>query len=146
MNKIIALLAVSLVSTAQAAVLLEKVSYPGFVMPSYALTKSCTLSDTGLLTQSYTLSGMNSKRNQTLVINKTAIVSNINQAATGIVSSDIFPVDAPTISYRAYQKQANGTMKMITLYEENGGSGFKKTNSAVAAVTLKNFIDVNCDH
>ncbi len=139
-----ALLSLCLTSTAQAGVLLEKVNYPGFVMPSYAINKSCTISDNGQLTMQYQLDGMSSKRTLPLQLTKARIKTKIAEAALGTINSENFAVDANTVSYRAYQKQADSPAKIVVLYEENGGSGEKKTNDSEAAVALRNFIDLNC--
>lgn len=133
-----------LVSTAQAGTLLEKVSTPGFVMSSYAITKKCTITDSGQLIQQYQLAGMNSKRSTPLQLTKASIKANISEAALGAINSESFPVDAASISYRAFQKQAGSTVKTVLLYEENGGSGQKTINNSASAVALRNFIDVNC--
>lgn len=139
-----ALLSLCLTSTAQAGVLLEKVSYPGFVMPSYAINKSCTISDNGQLTLLYQLGGMSSKRSVELQLTKTAIKTKIAEAALGAINSENFPVDVNTVIYRAYHKQDGSPAKAVLLYEENGGSGEKKVNDSEAAVALRNFIDLNC--
>lgn len=139
-----ALLSLCLASTAQAGVLLEKVNSPGFVMPSYAINKSCTISDSGQLIMQYQLDGMSSKRALQLHLTKAGIKTKIAEAALGTINSESFPVDAGTVSYRAYQKQADSPAKMVLLYEENGGSGEKKVNDSEAATALRNFIDLNC--
>ncbi|MCX7092061.1 MAG: hypothetical protein NTY50_01230 [Methylobacter sp.] len=139
-----ALLSLCLTSTAQAGVLLEKVSYPGFVMTSYAINKSCTISDNGQLTLHYQLDGMSSKRTVPLQLTKASIKTKIAEAALGVINSENFPVDVNTVIYRAYQKQDDSPAKAVLLYEENGGSGEKKVNDSEAAVTLRNFIDLNC--
>ena len=138
------LLPLCALSTAQASVLLEKVSYPGYVMPSYALTKSCTIQDNEQLVIQYQLDGMSSKRTLPLQLNKASIKAKIAEAETGAMSMESFPVDVATVIYRAYQKQADGKLKMVLLYEENGGSGTKSVNDAQSAVALRNFIDANC--
>lgn len=139
-----ALLPLCLASTAQAGVLLEKVSYPGFVMPSYAISKNCAIYDSGQLIIQYQLDGMNSKRIIPLQLSKSGIKMKIAEAAKGTINSESFPVDVATVIYRAYQKQADNTVQPVLLFEENGGSGEKKTNDAEAAVALRNFIDANC--
>ena len=138
------LVSLCLATTAQAGVLLEKVNYPGFVMPSYAISKSCTISDSGQLIMQYQLDGMSTKRTLPLQLTKASIKTKIAEAALGKISSESFPVDVNTVSYRAYQKQADGSDKKVLLFEENGGSGEKKINDSEAAVALRNFIDVNC--
>ena len=138
------LVSLCLATTAQAGVLLEKVNYPGFVMPSYAISKSCTISDSGQLIMQYQLEGMSTKRTLPLQLTKASIKTKIAEAALGKISSESFPVDVNTVSYRAYQKQADGSDKKVLLFEENGGSGEKKINDSEAAVALRNFIDVNC--
>jgi hypothetical protein len=140
----LALLALAAVSSAHSAVLLEKVSYAGFVMPSYAITKSCTINDNGQLIMDYKLAGMNSKRTIAMQINSSVIKDTIVQAQAGKITTAIFPVDAATVMYRAYYKQSNGSTKTVSLYEENGGTGQLKTNTSQAAQTLKNFINLNC--
>ncbi|MCF7988685.1 MAG: hypothetical protein K9L60_14125 [Methylovulum sp.] len=133
-----------LIGNAQAGVLLEKLTFPGFVMQSDAISKSCKIQEDGTLSLDISLDGMNSKRSQPMRLTKNSIKSKINEAAAGKILSESFPVDVPTVIYKAYQKQANGSYTAITLYEANGGSGEKKTNDAQSAKTLMNFIDVNC--
>lgn len=138
------LLSLCIVSTAQAAVLLEKVTLPGEVLPGYDIRKNCVIQDSGQLVIQYQLSGMNSKRTMPLQLSKPGIKIKIDEAATGTITSEIIPVDVATIIYRTYQKQIDGTIKTVLLYEENGGSGEKKINNSQAATALRNFIDVNC--
>jgi hypothetical protein len=133
-----------LASTAQASVLLEKVKYPGYVMQSYAISSRCTLSDTGLLVQHQQLGDLISKRKTQLQVTTANIKAKMTLAASGKITSSPFPVDPPTVIYRAYQKQPDGSTKQILLYEENGGSGQKKVNEAQEAIMLRNFIDLNC--
>jgi hypothetical protein len=131
-------------TTAQAGTLLEKVSSPGFVMSSYAIVKKCSITDNGQMVQQYQLHEMASKRTTPLVLAKGSIKIKISEAALGTINTEGMPVDGPTISYRAYQKQAGSALKTVLLYEENGGSGQKSTNDSPSAVALRNFIDVNC--
>jgi hypothetical protein len=133
-----------LASTAQAGVLLEKVKYPGEVMPSYTISSRCTLSDTGLLVQHQQLGDLISKRKTQLQVTTANIKAKVTLAAAGKVTSSTFPVDGQTIIYRAYQKQPDGSVKQILLYEENGGSGQKLVNETEEAIVLRNFIDLNC--
>lgn len=139
-----ALLSFCLVSTAQADILLQKISSPGFVMSTYAISKSCTITDAGQLIMQFQLDGMNSKRSIPLQLTKASIKTKISEAALGTLNTESFPVDVPTISYYAFQKQADNTVKKVVLYEANGGSGQKITNDSQSAVALRNFIDVNC--
>jgi hypothetical protein len=134
----------SLVSMAHAEVLLEKVKSPGFVMTSYAVSSRCTISDTGLLTTQLQLGELLSKRNTQLQLTTLKVKARIKEAALGNITTNSFPVDAATISYRAYQKQLDGTLKQILLFEQNGGSGVESKNNTEAAITLRNFIDLNC--
>lgn len=132
------------VSTVQADVLLEKIKQPGYVMPSYAISSRCTLSNTGLLTTKLQLGELISKRNTRLQLTTLKIQAKINEAALGKITTSSFPVDPPTVTYRAYQKQSNGSTQAVLLYEENGGSGVKSINNSEAATLLRNFIDLNC--
>lgn len=138
------LLALSLIADAQAGIILEKVTYAGETLPSYAINKHCTINDNGQLNTEYQLNSMSSKRTQVLKLSKITIKQNIDTAALAIINTDIFPVDGETILYRAYQKQMDGTVKTVLLYEENGSSGEKKVNASDSAIALRNFIDLNC--
>ncbi|MFZ2724709.1 MAG: hypothetical protein WAX77_00485 [Methylococcaceae bacterium] len=135
----------SVSTTAQAGILLEKVNYPGFVMDSYAATKHCAIHDNGQLSLDYQLTDLYSKQSLPLKFSRAAIKNKIALADTGTINTEIFPVDANTVIYRAYLKQSDASIKTVLLYEENGGSGQKHSNTSEAAITLKNFIDLNCE-
>jgi hypothetical protein len=128
---------------AAAGVLLEKVTYPGFVRQEDAISTRCTLHDDGLMTMQYQLGSLKSLHKQTLQLNTAAIKQNIDIAALAPMSSAIFPVDANTQIYRAYQKKA-GAVKTVVLFEQNGGTGEEKTNGSSEALMLRHFIDLNC--
>lgn len=134
-----------LFNTAYAGILLEKVSYAGFVMESHAINKTCTISDNKQLLKTYQLMAMRSKQRIELDLSVNAIKAKITEAKAGEIQAEIFPVDAPTVIYRAYQK-TNGKIESVLLYEENGGSGQKNTNMAESAVALRNFIDLHCSN
>ncbi|MDO9105024.1 MAG: hypothetical protein Q7U57_08685 [Methylovulum sp.] len=129
---------------AHSGVLLEKISSPGFVMPSYAAGKNCAIRENGQLSMRYQLDDMNSSHTLTLHLSKSSINTKISEASLGVIHSEAFPVDANSVLYRAYQKQVDGSVKTVLLYEENGGSGEKKVNDSESAVALRNFIDLNC--
>lgn len=129
-----------------ANVLLEKVTYPGFVMQSYAISTQCQLMDNGQIMRTKQLGGLTSNQVLPLKLSVDTIKTSIKTAALGKITIENAPVDMPTISYRAYQKQSNGKWKQILLWEQNGGSGENKTNDSTEATTLKNFININCDN
>lgn len=139
MQKIIALVLLSLASTAQSAVLLERVKVPGNI--NNALSESCTISDKGLLTQTYKVSDISSKRTRTLAVSNSSILSKIDLAAPGNTHFFMLPDVGGTI-YRAYQKQADKTLKPIILNLDEGSFSINDIN----ADALMKFIDINCDH
>jgi hypothetical protein len=129
---------------AAADVLLERVTWPGFVMEGYAASTACTIDSGGQLRQTFQLAELKSSRSQQTQLTVAPLKAAIAEAALGKVASEIFPVDAPTTIYRAYRRGADGRPRPIVLLEENGGSGEKKVNQSPAAIKLKNFIDLNC--
>lgn len=127
----------------EAAVLLEKTTSRGFVMPAYGVTSRCSLTDDGHLIQQYNLSTLMSKRVSAMQLSVINLKTMIKNTSFGMVTSEMFPVDAGTQTYRAFNIQA-GVVKSVLLYEENGGTGQKRTNNAPEALILRNFIDLNC--
>ncbi len=83
------LLPLCALSTAQAGVLLEKITYPGYVMPSYALSKSCTIQDNEQLVIQHQLDGMSSKRTLPLQLSKASIKAKIAEAETGTIRKNL---------------------------------------------------------
>lgn len=137
-------LSLFLVSTGQAAVLLEKVTLPGFVLPQRAIVQKCTINDNGQIVKQFQLAGMQANHVLPVQLSLKSIKAKINQAAGGKITSSIIAVDGPSFTYTAYQMQANGTAKSVLLYKENGGAGTKAVNNSLAAQALSNFIDLNC--
>jgi hypothetical protein len=153
---------------ASAGVLLEKVTFPGFVRQEYAISTRCTLSDgmkavanpvgtgiavpigtgitvpNGVLVMESQLGSLKSKRQQPLQLSAEAIKAVITVASLTPIISHSFPVDAGTQIYRAYQKKADGSVKSVLLWEQNGGTGTENINSSAEALMLRNFIDLNC--
>ncbi|MCF7986682.1 MAG: hypothetical protein K9L60_03860 [Methylovulum sp.] len=139
MKKIITLVLLSLASIAQSAVLLERVKIPGNI--NNALSESCTISDKGLLTQRYQISDMSSKRTRALVLSNSSILAKIDLVAPGNTHFFMLP-DVGGSIYRAYQKQADKTLKPIILNLDEGNFSINDFN----ADALMKFIDINCDH
>jgi hypothetical protein len=132
-----------LASAAQAApLLLEKITQPGFVMPAYAITKTCAISSDGKMTQTYTIGAATSKKLTQLVLGS-GIGDVIIEAEKGKITQSSGPVDTPTVIYNAYRME-NGRNRKIILSVHDGGSGIVKENNADAARLLQNFIDLNC--
>lgn len=141
------LLSVCLLATSvvHAGVLLEKITLPGYGLDIDAVTKHCSIQDNGQLTIQLQVSSLISKRSQSLQLSKATIKSRIDEAAAGIINTYAFNLDGPTITYNAYQKQPDGTVKTILLYKEDGASGSQQQNNSDSAIRLRNFIDLNCE-
>jgi hypothetical protein len=134
----------TLAAAANAEVLLEKQTYPGFVLPAYAISTHCTLADDGKLFIEYQLGSLKSSRSQQLKLSTSSIKRSILEAAQGNITTNPYPVDVPITIYRAYQYPPNSDPKTVTLLERNGGSGTETVNDSQAALALRNFIDLNC--
>ncbi|MEQ1739330.1 MAG: hypothetical protein ABL884_05435 [Methyloglobulus sp.] len=139
-----AALLLSIASTAQAGILLERVTLPGETLPQNYITKKCFVLDTGQMVKQYQLQGLVSKQVIPLQLSKATIKSAIDLAATGTITSKNIAVDGPTITYRAYRIGADGKLTAVMLYQENGGSGKEYNNNSFDAKILRNFIDQNC--
>lgn len=129
---------------APADVLLERVTLPGYVMESFAARTACTIDDNGHLAQEFQLGELASNRVQQTHMTVGTVKLAIIEAARGTLQTESFPVDAPTVIYRAYKAGADSGARVVLLLEENGGSGEKKVNQSPAAQKLKNFIDLHC--
>ena len=122
--------------------LLEKITTPGFIAPSAALSKSCVIQKSGNLVISYNLGGLISKRTTLLKLNFPTIIATIDKAAVGPFAAGLSTVDTGRTEYNAYQKQPDGSLKKIILFQQGGIS--PATNLAPEATLLRNFIDLNC--
>lgn len=137
-------LSLLLQGVASADVLLERITAPGHVMEPYAVSSRCTLDDNEVVETYFQLGDLKSRRIQQAQLSLQTIRRAINDAASGAIFSEIFPVDAETQIYNAYKRKPDGTYQQVRLWEENGGRGEKKVNQAPSAMKLKNFIDLNC--
>jgi hypothetical protein len=137
-----ALAALLLTQTISAAPLLEKITKPGFVLEERAINKSCVIQDTGNLAIDYNLGQLSSKRASVLKLNLATIKTIIDKAASGTLKTWPSIVDIGRVEYYAYQKQADGSLKKIILWQT--GEIAPKTNNALEARLLRNFIDLNC--
>lgn len=141
-NQILGILCLSILSlpSAYAArVILQKTTSPGFVMPAYAISKTCKIHDNGQITQHYQVASAASLKTGKLKLRPTT-GGLIDEAALGKITETITAVDIPSVSYVAFQK----TNKKVILRDINGGTGVEKTNESEAATILRNFIDLNC--
>ncbi len=131
---------------ASAEVLLERFNASGEMLPEMSSSTVCTITDTGQLETDYTAGGnLRSHRVQQLQLSLTALRTTIAEAQKGeLASVDPFPVDGPTLRYRALRHFADGREVEVILWEENGGSGRKQMNTSPAATRLRRFIDMNC--
>jgi len=135
-------LAILTVPTVQAGVILEKVQTPGFVLPAYAITKTCAINGAGRMVQTYQVADVSSAKTIQLKLGG-PLDELIDLAAKGTLTQSSIPVDVPTTGYYAYQP-TKGKPRKVVLFESNGGSGVQTDNSAEEAMILRNFIDLNC--
>jgi hypothetical protein len=122
--------------------LLEKITTPGNIAPTAALSKSCVIQKSGNLVMSYNLGGLTSTRKTLLKLNFLTIISTIDKAALGTLTTGASTADTGRIEYNAYQKQLDGSMKKIVLWQEGGIA--PAINDAPEATLLRSFIDLNC--
>jgi hypothetical protein len=134
---LIALLAAHSVS---AVPLLEKDTISGFISPAYAINKTCVIHRAGTMVNSYNLGGLASQRSTVLKLSLAKIVTMINNAALGSLTPGQPIPDAGIVEYYAYQPQADGSLKKIVLWQ----GGAPQLNNSAEALTLRNFIDLNC--
>jgi hypothetical protein len=122
--------------------LLEKITTPGFVLPEYAISKTCTLQTNGSLSISYTIGGLTSKKISQLKLSLPSLKQTIDAAAMGELTEGPSIADTGRVEYAAYQAQVGGTSKKIILWQ--AGEIAPKTNNSSEARLLRNFIDLNC--
>ena len=129
-----------------AGVLLERAHSSGEIVPEMSSSAVCTITDTGELETDYTAGGyLRSHRVQQLQISLTALRTTIAEAQKGeLTSVEPFPVDGPSLRYRALRHFADGRDVEVVLWEENGATGRKQVNTSPAATRLRLFIDMNC--
>jgi hypothetical protein len=140
------LLLCAVATTVSAATLLVRQSSPGYVPQELALSTTCVLDDKGVVTTKEQLGKMASKTNTSTQFSLTTIRQMIDEAATGKLKKPEFEIaDAPSKTYYAFQKQADGKINKIFLYEDLGNVNNNKYNDSSAALSLKTFIDVVCD-
>ena len=148
----VALLSVSLISTAQAAVLLEKYSQSGGEGPAESrFEASCAIhtsaqANKGVLIKKTSVAGIVSTQTTPIQFNTTQLNNIIALASKGKITSTPLPLDVATHMYVAYQKQTNGSNKAIALYGEDGDIGKKTINNSVAAKSLVNYLEMNCEN
>lgn len=128
--------------TAEAVPLLEKDTSPGFVSPSYAISKTCVIHRAGIMINSYNLAGLSSQRIMPLKLSLAKIITMINNATLGALTTGQSTVDTGSVRYYAYQAQADGSFKKIVLWQVGGVA--PQVNNSAEALTLRNFIDLNC--
>ncbi len=142
----LALLTALAPALASAEVLLERVQASGYTLEEQSFAARCTIEDTGQVEIEYRAgSGLLSHRAQQMQISLATLRASIAEAYKGeLVAVEPFPVDGPTRRYRAFRKMNDGRLLEVLLWEEDGNSGRKQTNTSPAATRLKRFIDLNC--
>lgn len=123
-------------------ILLEKTITSGFASASGPHSIRCALRENGTLSFQYQLGDITSTTKKTIKYTKTALKKAINDAALGSVDTTaaIFP-NSDSVQYNAYQHQAGGNFKLVTL----GAFGSSAiVNNAPAATQLQNFLDFYC--
>ena len=133
---------------ALSATLLIKSEVPAPLPPQYALpSTSCIFDDQGLLLTTHRLNGLFAKKSDIVSVSTDAVKKMIAEAATGSIKKpSAVIIGAATVSYYAYQKLTDGSLKRIFLAETHGNSidDTQTVNESAAAVALKNLIDVMC--
>jgi hypothetical protein len=131
---------------AWAAPLLIRSSVPGFMMQEVALYKTCTLDDNGSLVINNRLNGLSSKNTTKLQVSVKSIKDSISSAFMGKLQrpESIADKDKPTSAYYAYQKQRNGKLAKVLLWQDNGVPLENIYNDSSAALTLRKFMDTIC--
>ena len=139
----ITLIALLAAHSASAVPLLEKDTISGFISPAYAINKTCVIHRAGTMVNSYNLGGLASQRSTVLKLSLAKIVTMINNAALGFLTpGQPTAADQGGVEYYAYQPQAGGSLKKIVLWQIGGGT--PQLNNSAEALTLRNFIDLNC--
>lgn len=140
------LLACLVPALASAEVLLERAHTSGHIPEEYSFASTCSLHDTGQITTEHRAgSRLMSHQSQQLQISLTTLRASIAEARNSeLVAVEPFPVDGPTLRYRAFRKLADGRQGEVLLWEEDGGAGRKRENTSPAAIRLRTFIDLNC--
>ena len=128
-----------------ATTLLSKTSWPGFVMPEYALQTTCTLDDQGIVTIKTQINGLSAKK---IIPGQFAIPSirkKIAESVSGnIKKPDMIIADLPSTVYSAYHKQSNGKIATVFLYEDNGKQEQNSYNESPGATSLRIFLNAIC--
>lgn len=146
----ITLLSACLISTAHAAVLLEKYSQSGGEGPAESrFETSCAIhtsaqANKGVLIKKTSVAGIVSTQTTPIQFNTTQLNNIIASASKGKITTAPLPLDVATHFYVAHQKQTNGSTKSIALYGEDGDVGKKTINNSVAAKSLVNYLELNC--
>jgi hypothetical protein len=132
-------------TAASATTLLSKTSSPGFVMSEYALQTTCTLDDQGIVTIKTQINGLSAKKTMPGQFDIASIHKKITESVSGkIKKPEMVIADLPSTVYNAYQKQTNGNIATVFLYEDNGMQEQNSYNESPSALSLRTFLDAIC--
>lgn len=125
--------------------LLVKEASTGFVMAEYSKTQKCEIfAQKTVLTTTFGGGGQLASVqtiNQTLdgdsigLMQKAQKVKLVNQPGA---------VDGPSVKYYGYLINPDDSVRKVTFYDENGGSGTILSNPSSEALVLKNVIESLC--
>lgn len=124
---------------------LEKSSNSGFTTPEQATSSLCVIKANGSIQTQLTTGGLSTSKRDLVTI-KGDWADLIATAIVGTINTAQYPVDANSISYRIVPDKVPPNVKaqQIILFEQNGGTGSESVNGSPAAITLRNFMDLNC--
>ncbi len=126
---------------------LIKTTHSGFVAPGYNTYTKCEIYNNVMFPSKIVITnGAGSLESEVSKEIKLTgdIAKTIVDAQKGPFIREMAPVDGPGVSYLARKANPNGSYEEIILFSDNGGDGKRVTNKATEAISLRNFIDLNC--
>ncbi|KAB8040810.1 hypothetical protein GCL60_02460 [Silvanigrella paludirubra] len=152
MLKFIAISAAIITSNAFAIVpyigpVLIKTTNTGYVAPGYNTFTKCELYNNSMFSSKIVLtySAGNIQSEITKEVKITGdLAKSISDSQRGPFLREMAPVDGPGVVYTARKANPNGSYQDIILLNDNGGDGNRVTNNSIEAISLRNFLDLNC--
>lgn len=126
---------------------LIKTTNSGFVAPFYSTSTKCEIYKNSMFNNKVviTTTAGNIQNEYTKEVKITGdLEKTIADSQRGPFMREMAPVDGPGVVYSARKANPNGSYEEVILLNDNGGDGTKVTNKSNEAITLKNFIDMNC--
>ncbi len=153
MLKSIAIAAATIISSQSFAIVpyigpvLIKTTNSGYVAPGYNTLTKCELYNNTMFNSKIVLTygAGNVQSEITKEIKITGdLAKTISDSQRGPFSREMAPVDGPGVVYTARKANPNGSYQDVVLFNDNGGDGNRVTNNSFEAITLRNFLDLNC--